>query len=73
VNGAGDRALQILVLGIAFVVLGLCTDGCYALAAGTAGRRLARHRAFGPVRRYVTSGVHVALGTLAAVSGPGKD
>lgn len=73
VDGGSDRGLQILVLGVLFVLLGLCTDACYALAAGTAGQRLARHRAFGPVRRYVTGGVYVTLGAVTALSGSGRD
>ena len=33
----GRVVLQIVFLGLTFAVLGLITDGCYAMAAGTAG------------------------------------
>ena len=36
----GRPSLQILVLGLTFMVLGLVTDSIWALAAGTAGERL---------------------------------
>lgn len=40
----GHVAMQIAVLGLLFTGLGLITDGCYALAAGTAGHWLAQRR-----------------------------
>ena len=33
----GQVAMQVAVLGRLFTSLGFVTDGCYALAAGTAG------------------------------------
>ena len=38
----GSVALQIVVLGLTFVVLGLLSDGLYAVLAGTAGSWLRR-------------------------------
>jgi len=65
---------QVLVLGATLAVLGFLTDGLYALAGGTAGGWL-RHRSVGFRRgqRYVSSGVYLALGATAAISGTGKD
>ena len=51
----GHVATQIAFLGLLFTVLGLISDSCYALAAGTAGGWLKRSRAYLKVERY-TSG-----------------
>lgn len=65
---------QVMVLGAVFVVLGLCTDGVYALLSGTAGGWLQRKSAsFRRGQRYVSGGVYLALGAATAVSGSGKD
>ena len=42
----GHVAMQIAFLGLLFTVLGFITDGCYALAAGTAGNWLKRSRGY---------------------------
>ena len=54
----GHVAMQVAVLGLLFTALGFVTDGCYALAAGTAGNWLKRSRGYLAVERYV-SGVAV--------------
>ena len=73
VSTHGDSTSQILVLGVIFVFLGLCTDACYALAAGTVGRALVHHRGFTTTRRYLTGTVYVALGAAAAFTGRVRD
>jgi len=73
VSTNGDTGGQILVLGTIFVLLGLCTDGCYALAAGTMSATLRRHRSFSTVSRYVTGTVYVGLGVAAAFTGRVRD
>src|SRR5690606_11368435 len=55
----GAVVLQIVFLGLTFTVLGLVTDGCYALLAGTAGGWLKRSRRYQKVERYVSGGVFV--------------
>jgi threonine/homoserine/homoserine lactone efflux protein len=65
---AGSPALQLFVLGMTFLVLGLCTDSTYALLAARAGRALRTSRVFAGVRRWVTGVVYVALGAKAATS-----
>ena len=62
----GGVATQALALGGAFLVLGLCTDGAYALAAASLGSRL-RH----PLRTKLrwTGAVYLALGASAARAG----
>jgi threonine/homoserine/homoserine lactone efflux protein len=68
----GPVALQIVVLGLCFIVLGLASDGCYALLAGTLAGRIRRTPR---ARRMLdrTSGVTlVGLGAAAALSGTGR-
>jgi len=65
---AGSVAVQILVLGLLFVVLAVVSDGLWALAAGTASERLRGNRRFLAVQRWVSGSVFVALGTLTAVA-----
>lgn len=72
---AGSEWSQVLVLGISFVVLGLLTNGLYALAGGAAGGWM-RRRGSSAVRRaqrWVAGGVYLVLGVATAVSGSGKD
>lgn len=67
---------QVLVLGFTLVTLGLCMDGLYALLSGTAGdwlRRKNESSGFRRGKRYVSGGVYLALGTVAAAPGSGKD
>ena len=64
----GPVAVQILVLGAVFVLLGLCSDSAYALIAGTIGGRLrARAKARGP-RRQWSGLVLIGLGVFAATT-----
>lgn len=72
----GAAWTQVAVLGATLAVLGLFTDGLYALLGGTAGELLRRGRRSAGLEkagRYVSGGVYVALGTATAVSGSGKD
>lgn len=73
VDPAGGPAwAQILLLGLAFAAVGLCTDSIYALLSGTAGDWLrsrstgARFRRAG---RYLSGGVYLALAAVAAATG----
>ena len=59
---AGAAALQILLLGLIFVAIALCSDSAWALAAGTLGSWLRRSRVYLGVKRWVTGTVFVALG-----------
>jgi threonine/homoserine/homoserine lactone efflux protein len=68
----GAAWTQIVVLGATLAALGLFTDGLYALLGGTAGDWIRKQRAGAGLRRagrYVTGGVYIALGAVAAVSG----
>jgi threonine/homoserine/homoserine lactone efflux protein len=68
----GAAWAQILALGVLFAALGFCSDGVWALVAGTLGDRLRRSRRFPSVQRYVSGSVFVGLGAVAAFSAPVK-
>jgi threonine/homoserine/homoserine lactone efflux protein len=67
--GRGHVAMQVAVLGLLFTALGFVTDGCYALAAGTAGNWLKRSRSYFAVERYVSGALFIGLGLSAAFAG----
>ncbi len=62
-----DRTVwtQIATLGLCWVVLGLVSDGTWALAGGTVGRFLRRRQR---AVRYASGGIFVGLGVVAAKS-----
>ena len=67
-TSAGLVPLQMLVLGMTWVVVALAGDSVWALVAGTAGgllRRSARARA---VERYATGSIFVGLGLMTAAA-----
>ncbi len=59
---AGAAWLQILVLGLLFVAIALCSDSLWALAAGTLGSWLRRSTWYLGVKRWVTGTVFIGLG-----------
>jgi threonine/homoserine/homoserine lactone efflux protein len=68
VDPDGSARAQLAVLGGIFVVIALCTDLVWALAAGTAADVLRTNRTFLRLQRYVSGTVFVALGVLAALT-----
>jgi threonine/homoserine/homoserine lactone efflux protein len=64
----GSIGGQVLSLGVLFVALGLITDGCYAVTAGSAARWLRRHPQFHAGERWLSGGMYVGLGLVAALS-----
>jgi threonine/homoserine/homoserine lactone efflux protein len=68
----GQVAMQIAFLGLLFTALGIVTDGCYALAAGTMGNWLKRSRGHLEVERYVSGALFIGLGLTAAFAGNQK-
>jgi threonine/homoserine/homoserine lactone efflux protein len=68
----GHVAMQIAVLGLLFTLLGFMTDGCYALAAGTAGNWLKRSRGYLTFERYISGVLFIGLGLTAAFAGNQK-
>jgi threonine/homoserine/homoserine lactone efflux protein len=66
----GAAWTQVVVLGATLASLGLFTDGLYALLGGTAGGWIRkRGGALRRAGRYVTGGIYIALGAVAAISG----
>jgi threonine/homoserine/homoserine lactone efflux protein len=54
-------------------MMGLTSDGLYALVAGTAGRWVKRNgQHYLRWERYVTGGVFIGLGVTAAIAGNGR-
>jgi threonine/homoserine/homoserine lactone efflux protein len=64
----GAAALQIVVLGLIFVLIAVTSDSLWALAAGTASERLRGSRRFLSVQQYVSGSVFVGLGALTAAA-----
>lgn len=68
----GHVAMQMAILGFIFVLLGLITDSCYALAAGSARHWLKSNATFLKSERYVTGALFIGLGVTAAFAGNQK-
>jgi len=64
---------QMTALGIAFILLGMVSDGTYALVAARAGGWLRSSRRFRSAQRWVSGGVFIGLGAVAALSGSHTD
>jgi threonine/homoserine/homoserine lactone efflux protein len=56
---------QTIALGLCWIVLGLLSDGAYALAGGTIGGVLRRRQ---KAVRYASGGIFIGLGAVAASS-----
>jgi threonine/homoserine/homoserine lactone efflux protein len=64
-----SAAPQIALLGLLWILLGLVTDGMYALLSGTVGSAVRRHPGFSRVQSVVTGLVLIGLGVIAALTG----
>ena len=60
---------QSVVLGAAFVLIAMCTDTAYVLAAASVAPALGRLTRGAAMGRYLTAGVFIGLGLLTALSG----
>ncbi len=69
----GAITLQVMFLGTLFVLMGIFSDGAWALLAGTLGNWLKGNLRFLRGQRYFAGGVFIALGITTAVSGLGKE
>ncbi|MGV2114210.1 LysE family translocator [Agrobacterium salinitolerans] len=65
----GQVATQIAFLGLVYTLLGILTDGGYALAAGFGGDYLRRNRGFLAAERFVSGGLLIGLGITVAFAG----
>jgi threonine/homoserine/homoserine lactone efflux protein len=66
---SGSVALQVVVFGVAFVLLGLVSDGAYALLASTGAGWLRRRPGVARASRLVSGGILVTLGVTTALAG----
>lgn len=64
----GSTALQSLVLGSLFVLLGMLSDGLYAVLASALRAPLLRGKSLPFVQRYIAGSVFVLLGAIAATT-----
>ena len=61
----GSAALQSLILGSTFVVIGLTTDMMYALTASALREKLLRGKSLPFIQRYISGTIFIALGVFA--------
>jgi threonine/homoserine/homoserine lactone efflux protein len=65
----GSVPFQVVVFGVAFVVLGLLSDGAYAVAASTGAGWLRRRPGVARASRLLSGGVLISLGVTTALAG----
>ena len=68
----GPVAAQVVFFGVLLVIMGLVSDGIYALLAGTAGDWLKAKPHFLRGQQYVSGALLITLGVAAAFSGSGR-
>ena len=66
---AGPVPAQLAIFGVLFVLLGLLSDGTYAIVASAVGSRLARGGRFETAHRWGAGLVYLGLGVAAVFSG----
>lgn len=64
----GSVAGQTIVLGGLFMVMGICSDGAYALLSGACGGWLRRRGRLVTGQRFVAGGIYLGLGLATAVA-----
>jgi threonine/homoserine/homoserine lactone efflux protein len=65
----GSVPFQVLVFGVAFVLLGLVSDGAYAVAASAGAGWLRRRPGVARASRLASGGVLISLGVTTALAG----
>ncbi len=68
-SSRGSVSLQVLLLGLMFVLMAITTDSIYALSAGTMGHWLRGSARFQRIQRYVSGTIYIGLGLTTALSG----
>ncbi len=71
-SSQGNVTVQMLMLGLLFVMLAALSDGMYALLSSQLGRWLQKNPRFANRQKYVTGSVYVGLGVTAALTGNHK-
>ncbi len=73
IDPGASAMLQSLLFGVLFVVIAVVTDSLYVLTASVASPLLSRRQGVPRFARYLSAGVLIGLGILAAVSGRSPD
>jgi threonine/homoserine/homoserine lactone efflux protein len=74
IRGPAAPLVESVALGTLFVIIAASTDTIYALAASAIAPALTRAAALQAAGRYLSGGVFIGLGVLAALGGaPGSD
>lgn len=71
-RSSGHLPIQMMTLGLVYVLLSAITDSGWAIASGSAGNWIKAHPRFARNQRYVTGGVLIGLGATAALAGSGR-
>ncbi len=66
----GSVTIQILYLGVVFILLGVIVDIIVALISGTISGWLRSNTGFWRIQKYVSGCIYIALGLSAALVGP---
>jgi len=61
-----------LILGVLFELVGVCTDSLYSLLGSVAGRWLTQNSSIQRWQRYITGSIYILLGVTTAVTGSEK-
>ena len=59
---AGSVTLQVIYLGMIFIIMAVISDSLYALLAGTAKHLFTHDKTIRAVNKYIPAGIYLALG-----------
>jgi len=65
----GNITLQIFLLGMMFVLMGVITDGAYAIISSSVASQLNANKNFARSQRYFTGLIYIGLGVVTAFTG----
>jgi threonine/homoserine/homoserine lactone efflux protein len=65
----GHVSIQILILGVLFIIMAIISDGSYALLAGSIGDWLKNNSRLLRIQKRLSSGIYISLGILTIFSG----
>lgn len=65
----GNITLQIFLLGMMFVLMGVITDGAYAIISSSIANQLNTNQSFARNQRYFTGLIYIGLGVVTAFTG----
>lgn len=65
----GNITLQVFLLGMIFVLMGVITDGAYAIISSSIASQLNANHNFARNQRYFTGLIYIGLGVVTAFTG----